>query len=160
MIRRDSSGKLFSVPYHVAYKEPLQKASSLIKQAAELAEDPGLKKYLNLRAEALLTDKYDASDIAWLDMKNNTIDVIIGPIETYEDALYNYRAAYEAYVLVKDKEWSQRLTKYVAMLPELQQGLPVNAKYKTERPGTSSELNAYDVIYYAGQSNRRYADDR
>jgi hypothetical protein len=153
LIRRDSSGKLFSIPYHVAYKEPLQKASSLLKQAAELAEDPGLRKYLNLRAGALLTDKYDASDIAWLDMKNNTIDVIIGPIETYEDALYNYRAAYEAYVLVKDKEWSQRLTKYVAMLPELQQGLPVDAKYKTERPGTSSELNAYDVIYYAGQSN-------
>jgi hypothetical protein len=153
LIRRDSTGKLYSIPYHIAYKEPLQKASSLLKQAAELAEDPGLKKYLGLRAEALVTDKYDASDIAWLDMKNNNIDVIIGPIETYEDALYNYRAAYEAYVLVKDKEWSQRLAKYVAMLPELQQGLPVDAKYKTEQPGTSSELNAYDVIYYAGHSN-------
>jgi hypothetical protein len=153
LIRRDSSGKLISIPYHLAYKAPLQKASSLLKKAAELAEDAGLKKYLNLRAEALVTDKYDASDIAWLDMKNNGIDVIIGPIETYEDALYNYRAAYEAYVLVKDKEWSQRLAKYVAMLPELQRGLPVDAKYKNEKPGTSSELNAYEVIYYAGHSN-------
>jgi hypothetical protein len=153
LIRRDSTGKLYSIPYHIAYKEPLQKASSLLKQAAELAEDPGLKKYLSIRAEALVTDKYNASDIAWLDMKNNNIEVIIGPIETYEDALYNYRAAYEAYILVKDKEWSQRLAKYVAMLPELQQGLPVDAKYKTEKPGTSSELNAYDVIYYAGHSN-------
>lgn len=153
LIRRDQSGKLISIPYHVAYKEPLEKASGLLKQAAELAEDGGLKKYLQLRADALLTDKYDASDIAWLDMKNNTVDVIIGPIETYEDALYNYRAAYEAYVLIKDKEWSQRLKKYVAMLPELQQGLPVSGEYKKEQPGTSSELNAYEIIYYAGHSN-------
>ncbi len=153
LIRRDSSGKLFSIPYHIAYKEPLQKAYALLQQAAELAEDAGFKKYLLLRAEALVTDKYDASDIAWLDMKNNTIDLIIGPIETYEDALYNYRAAYEAYVLIKDKEWSQRLKKYVGMLPELQAGLPVSAEYKKEQPGTSSELNAYEVIYYAGHSN-------
>ncbi|HEX6171858.1 MAG TPA: hypothetical protein VFZ33_19380, partial [Chitinophagaceae bacterium] len=153
LIRRDGQGKLISVPYHVAYKESLEKASSLLKQASELAEDSGLKKYLQLRADALLNDNYDASDIAWLDMKNNTIDIIIGPIETYEDALYNYRAAYEAYVLVKDKEWSQRLKKYVAMLPELQQGLPVSAEYKKEQPGTSSELNAYEIIYYAGHSN-------
>jgi hypothetical protein len=153
LIRRDSAGKLFSIPYHIAYKEPLQKASALLKQAAELAEDAGLKKYLALRSQALITDQYNASDIAWLDMKNNNIDLIIGPIETYEDALYNSRAAYEAYVLVKDKVWSQRLAKYVSMLPELQQGLPVDAKYKNEQPGTSSELNAYDVIYYAGHSN-------
>ena len=153
LIRRDSAGKLFSIPYHIAYKEPLQKASALLKQAANLAEDTGLKKYLELRSQALITDQYNASDIAWLDMKNNNIDLIIGPIETYEDALYNSRAAYEAYVLVKDKVWSQRLAKYVSMLPELQQGLPVDAKYKNEQPGTSSELNAYDVIYYAGHSN-------
>lgn len=153
LIRRDSTGKLISIPYHEAYKEPLQKASALLKQASDLAEDAGLKKYLQLRSDALITDDYDASDIAWLDMKNNTIDIIIGPIETYEDALYNSRAAYEAYVLVKDKEWSQRLVKYVSMLPELQRGLPVDEKYKKERPGTSSELNAYEVIYYAGHSN-------
>jgi hypothetical protein len=153
LIRRDETGKLISIPYHTAYKEPLQRASSLLKQAAELAEDSGLKKYLQLRAEALVTDKYDASDIAWLEMKNNTVDIIIGPIETYEDGLYNYRAAYEAYVLIKDKEWSQRLKKYVAMLPELQKGLPVASEYKKEQPGTSSELNAYEIIYYAGHSN-------
>jgi hypothetical protein len=153
LIRRDSSGKLMSIPYHIAYKTELEKASAFLKQASVLAEEAGLKKYLSLRAEALLTDKYDASDIAWLEMKNNNVDVIIGPIETYEDALYNYRAAYEAYVLIKDKEWSLRLAKYVAMLPQLQQELPIEAKYKNEKPGTSSELNAYDVIYYAGHSN-------
>jgi hypothetical protein len=142
-----------TVPFHEMFKPQLEKASGYLKQAAELAEDAGLKKYLQLRAEALLTDNYTASDIAWLDMKNNGIDIIIGPIESYEDKLYNARTSYEAYVLVKDKEWSQRLAKFVAMLPEMQEGLPVDAKYKAEKPGTSSELNAYDIVYYAGQSN-------
>jgi len=78
---------------------------------------------------------------------------VIGPIETYEDQLFGYKAAYEAYVLVKDMEWSRRLARYAAMLPELQQGLPVAAAYKAEKPGTDSDLNAYDVVYYAGDCN-------
>jgi hypothetical protein len=153
IIRRDSEGKLYSIPYHVAYKEPLQRAAALLKQASQLATEPEFKKYLSLRADALVTDQYTNSDIAWMDMKNNSLDLIIGPIENYEDALYNRRNAYEAYVLLKDKQWSQRLEKYVAMLPELQQGLPVDAKYKAEKPGTSSQLAAYDILYYAGHSN-------
>ena len=153
IIKRDSVGQLFSVPYHVAYKEPLEKAAGLLKQAAAFADDAGLKKYLLARAETLVNDNYNASDAIWLDMKNNTIDIVIGAIEDYEDGLYNYRNAYQAYVLIKDKEWSQRLAKYVAMLPELQQGIPVDAKYKTEKPGTSSDLNAYNIVYYAGQCN-------
>lgn len=153
IIRRNDSGKLYSILYHEAYKPQLTRASALLKQAASLAEDAGLKKYLNLRADALLTSNYNASDIAWLDMKNNGIDIIIGPIENYEDKLYNARAAFEAYVLIKDREWSKRLSKYVAMLPELQQDLPVDDAYKKEKPGTESELNAYDVVYYAGDCN-------
>ncbi len=86
-------------------------------------------------------------------MKTNGLDIIIGPIENYEDNLFNARASYEAYVLVKDKEWSKRLAKYVALLPGLQKGLPVAGKYKTEKPGVDSELNAYDVVYYAGDCN-------
>ncbi|WP_449435795.1 dipeptidyl-peptidase 3 family protein [Pedobacter steynii] len=101
----------------------------------------------------MVTDNYTASDYAWLDMKTNSLDIIIGPIENYEDKLFNARASYEAYVLIKDKVWSKRLAKYVSMLPQLQQGLPVEAKYKKEKPGTDSELNAYDVIYYAGDCN-------
>lgn len=153
VIREEKPGKYISVPYHILFATELQKASSLLKQAALLAEDPGFKKYLNLRADALTSDNYTASDYAWLDMKNNTLDIILGPIENYEDKLLNARASYEAYVLVKDKVWSKRLAKYVSMLPELQKGLPVAAKYKREKPGTDSELNAYDVIYYAGDCN-------
>lgn len=153
IIRRDSAGKLYSIPYHVAYKAPLEKAAGLLKEAAAFADDAGLKKYLLARAGTLVNDDYNASDAVWLDMKNNTLDIVIGAIEDYEDGLYNYRNAYQAYVLIKDKEWSQRLAKYVAMLPELQEGIPVDAKYKTEKPGTSSDLNAYNIVYYAGQCN-------
>ena len=153
IVRRSASGQLESVPYHVIYKPELQKAANLLKQAAELAQDAGLKNYLNLRAEALLTSNYTASDYAWMDMTNNTIDLIIGPIENYEDKLLSTRTSFEAYVLIKDKEWSKRLEKYVSMLPELQRGLPVDQKYKAETPGTESQLNAYDVVYYAGDCN-------
>jgi len=153
VVKRDSTGKLTTVPYHVLFASELQRASSLLKQAALIAEDAGLKKYLNLRADALVTDKFTASDYAWLDMKTNGLDIIIGPIENYEDKLFNARTSYEAYVLIKDKEWSKRLAKYVKLLPELQKNLPVPAKYKTETPGTDSELNAYDVVYYAGDCN-------
>lgn len=150
---RTEKDKLISVPYHVIYAAELQKASSLLKQAALLTDDIGFKKYLNLRAEALVTDNYKASDYAWLDMKTNGLDIIIGPIENYEDKLFNARAAFESYVLVKDKVWSKRLSKYVSMLPALQKGLPVADAYKREVPGTDSELNAYDVVYYAGDCN-------
>lgn len=152
-LRKDEAGNLIAVPYHVQFKDEMERAADLLRQAAELAEDAGLKNYLTLRAEALLTDNYQPSDLAWMDMKTNGIDVVIGPIENYEDQLFGYKTAHEAYVLVKDKEWSQRLAKYAAFLPELQKGLPVPAKYKKETPGADADLNAYDVIYYAGDCN-------
>lgn len=152
-IRRDESGNLISIPYHEMFSEGVKKVSKLLLEAADLAEDESLKKYLTLRSSALLTDDYQESDLAWLDMKSNQIDIVIGPIENYEDQLFGYKTAHEAYVLVKDMEWSKRLAKYAAFLPDLQKGLPVNPKYKTETPGTDTELNAYDVIYYAGDCN-------
>ena len=152
-VRRDENGELYLQPYHEAFKEEVSRAAELLRQAAELAEEEGLKKYLTLRADALENDEYLESDMAWMDMKNNTIDIVIGPIENYEDKLYNYRNAHEAYVLIKDKSWSERLEKYASFLPELQKGLPVEEAYKKEMPGTSSQLNAYDVIYYAGDCN-------
>lgn len=153
LVRRAAGGGLEAIPYRVAFKTQNDSAASKLRAAAALAEDPGLKRYLTLRADALTTDNYQPSDLAWMDMKNNTIDVVIGPIETYEDELYGYKAANEAYVLIKDKTWSQRLSRFAAMLPSLQQGLPVAAAYKKEKPGTDSDLNAYDAIYYAGQAN-------
>lgn len=153
MIRRDKSGKLVSLPYHQYFAKPLERASYLLEQAASLADDAGLRNYLHLRAKALLTDDYQASDMAWLDMKTNKIDIVIGPIENYEDQLFGYKTAYESFVLLKDMEWSKKLEKFNAFLPELQKGLPVKDIYKMEAPGSDTELNAYDVIQYRGDCN-------
>lgn len=153
IVRRGADGRLEAVPYHVAFRAQHEAAAAKLREAATLSADAGLKKYLTLRADALLTDDYRQSDIAWLDMKANTLDIVIGPIETYEDALFGYKAADEAYVLIKDKEWSARLARYARLLPALQRGLPVADGYKREKPGTDSDLNAYDVVFYAGQAN-------
>lgn len=153
MVRRDADGNLTAIPYHEFFAKELQQASDLLTQAAALAEDEGLKKYLELRAQALLDSNYRPSDMAWMDMKSNTIDFVVGPIEMYEDQMFNAKTAFEAYILVKDKTWSERLSRYAAMLPELQRGLPVDDAYKQEEPGTDSDLNAYDVVYYAGDCN-------
>ena len=153
LVRRDNAGDLVLVPYHVAYKDELQQAASLLREAADLAEDQQFATYLKLRAAALISDDFQTSDLFWMDVKSNEIDVVIGPIETYEDRLFGYRAAYESYVLIKDLEWSERLSRFAMFLPELQEGLPVPDEYKWETPGTDSDLNAYDVVYYAGHSN-------
>jgi hypothetical protein len=153
MVRRGPSGNLTAVPYHEAFQQQIQTAAGKLREAAKLADDAGLRRYLELRARALETDEYQPSDLAWLDMKHNTIDLVIGPIENYEDALLGLKAANEAFVLVKDREWSTRLARYAAMLPGLQRELPVPAAYKRERPGTDSDLNAYDAVYYAGDAN-------
>ncbi|HZD53278.1 MAG TPA: Zn-dependent hydrolase [Woeseiaceae bacterium] len=153
LLRRDASGELEVVPYREAYTEALKRAADLLRQAADLAEHRGFAEYLRLRAEALLTDEYRQSDFKWMDVKTNPVELVIGPIETYEDRLFGYKAAYEAYVLIKDREWSERLGRFTALLPALQRGLPVPDEYKAETPGTDSDLNAYDVVYYAGHCN-------
>lgn len=153
LVKRKDDGSLYSVPYSDAYKPELTEAAALLRKAAKLAGNEEFANYLNLRADALLSNDYYASDMAWMDMKTNPVELVIGPIETYEDQLFGYRAAFEAYVLIKDLAWSDKLSKYAQFLPELQKGLPVPDAYKAEMPGSDADLNAYDVIYYAGHSN-------
>lgn len=152
-VRRDENRNLYTIPYHKQFSTQISKAAELLRKAATFAEDEGLRNYLELRATALETDKYYESDIAWMNIKSNRLDFVIGPIEIYEDQLFGYKAAHEAYVLVKDMEWSKKLEKFAKFLPELQKNLPVDSKYKKENPGTDSDLNAYDVVYYAGDCN-------
>jgi len=153
LIRRDDQGKLILIPYHTAFAAQVKKVSDLLVESSKYADDPGLKKYLELRSKAFLDDDYFKSDLAWMDMKNNVLDFVVGPIESYEDQLNGYKASHEAYILVKDIEWSKKLNHYGALLPKLQKGLPVDQKYKSEMPGSNSDLGAYDVIFYAGDCN-------
>ena len=153
IISRDEEGKLTTIAYSEMYSDEINRAAAILEKAATFADDKEFANYLVMRAKALRTDEYQASDFAWMDMKNNPIDVVIGPIENYEDQLYGYRAAFEAYVLIKDLSWSEKLARFANYLPELQKGLPVPKKYKAQMPGTDADLNAYDVIYYAGHSN-------
>jgi hypothetical protein len=153
LVRRDVNGNLVLQPYSEVYAPQLAAAADLLRQAAELASDAEFANYLKMRADALQSDDFQASDMAWMDMKNNPIELVIGPIETYEDQLFGYRSAYESYVLIKDLEWSARLARFAAYLPELQAGLPVADAYKQETPGADADLNAYDVVYYAGHCN-------
>jgi hypothetical protein len=153
IVSRNDEGQLITIAYSEMYSDEINRAAAILEKAATFADDKEFANYLSMRANALRTDDYQASDFAWMDMKNNPIDVVIGPIENYEDHLYGYRAAFEAYVLIKDLSWSEKLAKYAQYLPELQKELPVPKKYKAEVPGSDADLNAYDVIYYGGHSN-------
>ncbi|MBQ3948835.1 MAG: Zn-dependent hydrolase [Bacteroidales bacterium] len=153
ILQRNGKGDLEVIPYHKAYEKYLKRVYELLDKAIELAKDDGLRKYLETRREALSTDNYFESDMMWMDMKDSRLDIVFGPIENYEDALYGYKTAYEAFVLIKDEKWSNDLARFTKMLPELQKQLPCDPKYKKEVPGTESDLNVYDVIYYAGDCN-------
>jgi len=153
IVQRDADGGLVLVPYSKAFESQINEIAELLVKASALAEDEEFAAYLRLRAEAMKSDDYQASDMAWMDMKNNPIELVIGPVETYQDALYGYRAAFETFVLIKDQVWSDRLARFAKYMPELQRGLPVDEAYKAEMPGSDADLNAYDLAYCAGDCN-------
>lgn len=153
VIRRNEDGSLKSVWYHEAYAEEIGRICALLEKAVTLAEDPGLENYLEKRIEAFKTDDYLESDLAWMGMKDSKIDFVTGPIESYDDKFQETKASYESFILLKDEARSKDLAKFVAMLPALQKELPCAPEYKTFVPGTSSDLNVYDAVYYAGDCN-------
>lgn len=153
VLRRADDGSLRTVWYKDEYRAELTEVCALLDEAIALAEDAGLKTYLTERKKAFQTDDYLASDMAWMDMKESRLDFVVGPIENYDDKLNEAKAAYEAYILLKDERRSAELAKFIAMLPQLQTELPCEPQYKTFVPGTSSDLNVYDVVYYAGDCN-------
>ncbi|HET9275782.1 MAG TPA: hypothetical protein VFN96_06920, partial [Gemmatimonadales bacterium] len=153
MVRRDSARRLVAVPYPRFFAAAYARAVPKLREAAALSEDPPFRRYLELLATALETGRYRESDLAWMDSKTSGLELVLGPIETYDDELFGYKASHEAYVLVKDREWSRRLSRFAGMLPSLQRGLPVEAAYRRETPGVGADLNAYDQLFVAGQAN-------
>lgn len=153
VLRRNEDGSLKTVWYRDEYKTEIEQICLLLDQAIELAEDNGLKNYLIERKKAFQTDDYFASDMAWMDMKESRIDFVVGPIENYDDCFQKAKAAYEAYILLKDEARSAQLSKFIGLLPQLQTELPCEPKYKTFVPGSSSDMNVYNAIYYAGDCN-------
>lgn len=153
VLRRDADGKLITVWYHDEYAKEVNQMCDLMQQAADLAEDAGLKDYLLKRIESFKTDEYLKSDLAWMDMKTSKIDFVVGPIESYDDKFQETKTSYESFILLKDENRSKDLAKFVAFLPELQKQLPCDPKYKQFVPGTSSDLNVYDAVFYAGDCN-------
>ena len=153
LIKRDENGKLQAVWFHEAYAEQINKVADLLNKAADLAGDEEFANYLRLRAKAVLTDDYFESDMAWMDVRNNNVDFVVGPIENYVDALYGYKSAHEAFILIKDQEWSKQLAHYASLLPLLQTQLPVAEEYKSEKPGADADLAVYDAVFYGGDCN-------
>ena len=153
VIVRKEKGKLKCIPYHEMYKEKLLKASLLLDSAANICTNESFKKYLHTRSQALKTDNYSESDKAWMQLEDNNLDLIIGPIQDLEDLLFRSKKTYEAILLVKDIEWTKKIEKYLLLVPFLQTELPVDAKFKSEQPVIVQDVGVYNVIYNTGYSN-------
>ena len=153
VIVRDENGKLKAVPYHEYYKQTAELAK-LLDEAAELCDNPSLKKYLTLRAEAVRTDDYFKSDWQWMDLKDNNIDVVIGPIENYEDGLFNYKTAFEAVVMVKDAEATKDLEMFKSIISEVQNRLPWDKKYYVPAQQSGTVLQMVNVAYFGGDCQK------
>ena len=158
MIRRNASDSLEAVWFHDAYKEEIEKIASYLNAAADLTIKPSVREYLLKKIDALRTDDYYASEIAWLDMDDSKMDLIIGPDEVKDDLFFGIKASYAAYVLLKDLDRTEQLRKYVALLPELQKSLPCDDAYKAFTPGIGSNIFSCNAIYYSGNANAGIKD--
>lgn len=153
VIRRDENGKLKAIWFHQEYEDEIAKISSYLKAAADITIVPSVREYLLKKIEALRTDNYYESDLAWLDMTDSKMDLVIGPNENADDQLYGLKNSYEAFVLLKNLPLTEKLARYTALLPEFQAILPCEEQYKTFTPGTESDIYAYNALYYAGNAN-------
>ena len=152
VIRRDANGKLKTVPYSQEYREFLAPAAKLLREAAALTSNKTLRNFLNKRADAFGSDDYYASDVAWMDL-DAPIEVTIGPYETYEDELFGYKAAFEAYVTLRDAGESAKLLKFSRYLQELENNLPIDARYRNPKLGAASPIRVVNEVFSSGEGN-------
>lgn len=153
IIRKDGDG-LKSIPYHEAYTDKVEKLASLLEEAASYADNPSLKNYLNLRAKAIRTDEYYESDMAWMDLSGNDIDIVIGPIESYADKLLGYKTSYESIIMVKDKKASEELSMFEKNIDNFEARLPYDKKYIRETAGKGTKLQVVNVAYFGGHGQQ------
>ncbi len=151
-IRRDANGKLMTVPYSQEYREFLEPAAKLLREAAALTTNRTLRDFLTKRADAFVSNDYYASDVAWMDL-DAPIDVTIGPYETYEDELFGYKAAFEAYVTLRDVAESAKLTKFSKYLQELENNLPIEPEYRNPKLGAASPMRVVNEVFSSGEGN-------
>jgi len=152
-IRRTASGGLTAVPYSVEYQGELARAAALLREAADLTTQPTLKRFLTTRAEAFLNDDYYASDVAWMEL-DASIEPTIGPYEVYEDEWFNFKAAFEAFITIRDQAESKKLQSFSAHLQELENALPIDAKYRNPQLGALAPIRVVNVVFTAGDGNR------
>lgn len=153
VVRRHPDGGLLIVPYRFAYRQPLERAARQLALAADYCDDPAFKRYLTLRARALITDDYEPSDRDWTGLRYNSIDLVIGPVDHYEDQLFGFKAAYAAWVLVRDRASSHQLDRVAAVLPQIRTDLPVAPMYRTEPVAPEMPPGAFDAVFLAGAAN-------
>ncbi len=151
VIRRTDDGGLTAIPYHIEYAEYLKPAAALMREAAAMTENANLKTFLNLRAEAFLTDEYFQSEMAWMDL-DGPIEIAIGPYEVYDDGLFAYKTAYESFVTVKNPDESAALAKYKDFLVDMERNLPVAESYKNFARGFESPIAVTYQVHGGGDN--------
>jgi hypothetical protein len=152
-IRRNAAGALMAVPYSVEYQNNLAAAGALLRRAASHTTQPTLKRFLELRADAFESNDYYASDVAWMEL-NASIEPTIGPYETYEDAWFGYKAAFEAFITVRDDAETKKLDVFGAELQGLENALPIDPKYRNPKIGAMAPMRVVNVVFSAGDGNR------
>ncbi len=155
VVRRKGSD-LEGVPYHVAYKEFLEPAEKALRAAADLSDDKAFAKFLQMRADALLSDNYFDSDIAWLELKRPKVDVIFAPYETYDDGLLGVKATYGASVLVRDEAESQRMETFQKYVADIQDALPIPERDRPSKRGLETPMEVVDAPYRTGDLAHGY----
>jgi Peptidase family M49 len=152
-IRRGADGKFIAVPYSLEYQGELALATRLLQEAAALTTQPTLKSYLDKRAAALLTNDYYDSDLAWMSL-DASIEPTIGPYETYEDEWFNYKAAFEAFITLRDDVETQKLARFGSELQEIENNLPIDATYRNPKLGAMAPIRVVNTVFSSGDANR------
>jgi hypothetical protein len=152
-IRRGPDGKFVAVPYSIEYQGEVAHVASLLREAASLTQQPTLKNFLEKRADALISNDYYASDVAWMEL-DASLEPTIGPYEVYEDEWFNYKAAFEAFITVRDEAESNKLTRFGAELQDIENNLPIDPKYRNPKLGALAPIRVVNTVFSSGDANR------